>query len=231
VAPTITYPCGSPVRDGDAVFLEESKSRGTIVEVVETIEEAKAQNVSGPGVIVDVDPRGLLFLSVDLIAEEPLVLLERGPDESSRFQAQAVFAAGGVILIPALWSFAAAMYSALTTGEVMVVSLGARVEYEDVSWRMGWARFAGPPVLLCALWLGLGSRVWSRPWWLAAAGCAGALGLLAFSLWFTSLERAIAFVAFSTIVMAAFYVDKLYGRAAALAVVGVAVAIAAWSEL
>ena len=70
---TITYQDGSPERDGDAVTLNGGLARGTVVQIVETAEQAKAHRLSGPGAVVDVDPQGVVFLTVDLIAEEPLV--------------------------------------------------------------------------------------------------------------------------------------------------------------
>ena len=145
-----------------------------------------------------------------------------------RFHAQTAIAAGAVVVLPALWSFFAAIYSALTTGEVMVMSFGGDGGFEDVPWRRGWARFVGPLVLLYALWLVGFARPWSRSWWLGAVGCAVALGLLGFSLWFTSLNGAIAFVGFSTFMMIAFYLDKRFGRAVAFAFISTVIAIAAW---
>jgi hypothetical protein len=226
MATTLVYQCGAPVQDGDAVLLEDGKSQGTVVGVFETIETAKARGVSGPGVIVDVHPRGIVFLSTDLLTEEPLVLVERGPDESTRSHAQSAFAFAGILALPALWSFFAAVYSALATGEVTVMSYGS--DFDDVPWHLGWARFVGPLVLLWGIWLGVMSRAWSRRWWLGAAACACALALLAFSRWFTSLRSAIAFLSFTVFILAAFEIDKRFGRAAAFAFIVAVVATTVW---
>jgi hypothetical protein len=136
------------------------------------------------------------------------------------------FAAGAVLLLPALWSFGSAVWSAATTGEVMVISVGRYETSRDfVPWVYGWARFAGPIALLSAvaLWALRGS-----PWWPPALLSAAGLALLLFSKWFTSPMGAVVFCTMMAYLMLAAFVDKYVGRFAAAAMLLSTVALMLW---
>jgi hypothetical protein len=131
---------------------------------------------------------------------------------------QLSLAFGVVALIPALWSFASAIWSAATTGQVMVISVGRyETSREFVSWPLGWARFVGPLVLLAALGARLAlPRALGARWWASATLAALALVLLLFSKWFTSIGGTSVFVSILAFVVLASFVDERFGRAAAL---------------
>lgn len=132
--------------------------------------------------------------------------------------AQLSLALGVVALIPALWSFASAIWSAATTGQVMVISVGRyETSREFVAWPLGWARFVGPLILLAALGVRLAvPQALGARWWASATLAALALVLLLFSKWFTSIGGIIVFVSILALGVFASFVDKRFGRAAAL---------------
>ncbi|MEO7885158.1 hypothetical protein [Polaromonas sp.] len=211
MAHPLTYSDGSPVRDGDKVLTEGGTLAATVLEVALKAGRTKDLGAQGRGVVLDVHPRGLVFLSEAYLQEDPLQFVARGPDASVRFGASAALGAAAVVFIPVLISLFSGIFYAFSTGEVMVISLGrTEVRMESVPWAAGWARFAGPVLLLSSLCVYVGARSWSWRWWAAAAGCALALVLVSFSLWFTSLRGTAWFVALSVFVGAAFYAAKKY---------------------
>lgn len=201
------------MRDGDKVLTEHGSSSGTVLEVA--LEEARKEDrgMQGRGVVVDVHPRGLIFLSETYLDKEPLQFVARGPDASTRFGAAAVLGMAAIALIPALISLCSAIFHAWSTGQVMVVSLGrTETKTEYVPWVTGWARFAGPIVLICSLGVYVGARSLSWRWWMAAAGCAIGLSLLCFSLWFTSLRGTLWFLTGNAFVLGVLYIGKQFMR-------------------
>lgn len=123
---------------------------------------------------------------------------------------KAAFAAGAILLLPALWSFASAIWSAATTGEVLVISVGRyETSRELVPWAHGWARFAGPLALTAAVATWLFRR---SPWWPPALLAAAGLALLLFSKWFTSPVGAVAFCGMMVFFALAAIVDRRMGR-------------------
>ncbi|WP_157609098.1 hypothetical protein [Variovorax sp. Root411] len=135
-------------------------------------------------------------------------------------------AAGAILLLPALWSFGSAVWSAGTTGEVLVISVGRYETSRDfVPWVHGWARFAGPLALVSAvaLWALRGS-----PWWLPALLSAAGLALLLFSKWFTSPMGAVVFCTMMAYLVLAAFVDRRMGRLAAIVMLLSTVASMLW---
>lgn len=211
MAQPLTYPDGSPVRDGDKVLTEGGALSATVLEVALKTVRTKDLGAQGRGVVLDVHPRGLVFLSDAYLAQDPLQFVARGPDASVRFGATAALGAAAVVLIPVVISFFSGIFSAFSTGEVMAISLGrTEVRIESVPWAAGWARFAGPVLLVASLCVYVGARSWSGRWWAAAAGCALALVLLSFSLWFTSLSGTLWFLSLAAFMAATFYAVKKF---------------------
>jgi hypothetical protein len=211
MAQPLTYPDGSLVRDGDKVLTEGGTLPATVLEVALKTKHTKDLGAQGGGVVLDVHPRGLVFLSEAYLAEDPLQFVARGPDASVRFGATAALGAAAVVLIPVIFSFFSGIFSAVSTGEVMAISLGrTETQIESVPWAAGWARFAGPVLLVNSLCVYVGARSWSGRWWAAAAGCALALVLLSFSLWFTSLRGTLWFLSLNAFMVATFYAVKKF---------------------
>ena len=141
--------------------------------------------------------------------------ISRGPGETLRLRLGVVLVV--LLALPVLYSFVSALWQAWFTGQVTVVSVGlAQTRIEQVPWPRGWARFVGPALLLLCLWAHADSRGAGLRWWAAGVGAATALVLLAFSLWFSSVEGAMAFVLFLTWFGAAMAVDHRLGRTAAV---------------
>jgi hypothetical protein len=137
-----------------------------------------------------------------------------------------VFAAGAILLLPAVWSLFSAVWSAMTTGHVQVISLGRFETSRDmVHWTNGWARFVGPIALIASV----GSRILARslPWWPPAVLSVVGLALLLFSRWFTSPGGAALFISMAAYIALTALVDRKFGRGVAtsmlLATVGLAV--------
>jgi hypothetical protein len=129
------------------------------------------------------------------------------------------------VCIPAVVSLVSALWSAATTGEVMVISVGRyETAREMVPWVAGWSRFVGPLLLVASLGGGASSTKQMR-WWISAALALAGVCLLFFSKWFTSLGGAIAFVGLLAFVGVTFYVDGRWGRAAAFALMVLAVGV------
>ncbi len=97
-----------------------------------------------------------------------------------------------------------------------------------VPWQQGWARFAGPLLLIVALALWVVADKRSTQWWLSALLAAMALSLLAFSMWFTSLGSTLGFVGFAAFIAATFAANHYFGRKGAYAVILVAAVAFVW---
>jgi len=142
-----------------------------------------------------------------------------------KFAAQFVIAAAAVLLLPALWSMFSAVWSAVTTGNVLVVSVG---RYETsralVPWPNGWARFIGPLLLFSSFLVWVASKSGERVavWWLSAALASVGFLLLLFSQWFTSWRGCLWFGSIAALLVLALYLGNRFGRfAGVLVVVGV----------
>lgn len=228
----LTYADDSPVREGDWVLIERGTALGRVREIIGTPQRAAETKLEGLGVVVDAQPKGLVFLSEECLREDPLQHVRRGPGEQTRVSAAIALGLGLLVLLPALYSLLSALYSALSTGEVLVISVGRyEVHREFVSWRAGWARFAAPPILVASLLAFDGSRGVTLRWWLSATGSASALTLLGFSAWFTSTNRALGFIALLAFVVLAHQVGNRFGRTAALAFVVACATLLAWRIL
>lgn len=137
----------------------------------------------------------------------------------------AKFATGlaAFVCIPAIVSLLSAVWSAATTGEVMVISIGRyETAREMVPWVAGWSRFVGPLLLVASLGGGVSSSKQIR-WWISAALALAGVCLLFFSMWFRSLGGAIAFTSLLAFVGVTFYIDGRWGRPAAFALIVLAV--------
>lgn len=228
----LKYADDSAVREGDWVRIERGTTLGRVSEVIDSPQLAAERKFRSFGVVVDAQPKGFVFLSEACLKEDPLQHVRRGPEEQTRVAAALALGLGLLVLLPALYSLLSALYSAVFTGEVLVVSLGRyEVHRELVSWRSGWARFAGPPILIASLLAFDGSRGVTLRWWFAATGSASALALLGFSAWFTSISRAVGFIALLAFVAVAHYVDKRFGRASALAFVLACTGLVLWKAI
>lgn len=143
------------------------------------------------------------------------------------FEPIAKFAIGLAALacIPAVVSLISAIYSAATTGQVMVLSVGRyETAREMVPWATGWARFVGP-LLVMASTAGAAGPTKQIRWWIAAAlGLAG-VSLLFFSSWFKSLGGTLAFAGTLAFLGLAYYVDERWGRLSAFALMILAVGV------
>ncbi|QKO22694.1 hypothetical protein [Rhodoferax sp. BAB1] len=133
---------------------------------------------------------------------------------SLRFSAGFVLMLAAVLLLPALWSFGSAVASAISTGEVLVISVGlTETARQMVPWKSGWARFAGPLMIAIALSLYvLRAQKHAQSWWIAAALAFSGLCLLLYSAWFVSLGAAAAFVLIWVFIAASFWLDAHFGR-------------------
>ena len=120
-------------------------------------------------------------------------------------------------LLPSVISLAFAVWSAASTGQVTVISLGnTATSHALVPWRQGWARFGSTPVLIAALYAhqSPGQKSSLRiaaSMLLAVTG----VGMLCFSQWFTSLGHAMLFYGLCGYLLLAHFVDARFGRAAA----------------
>ena len=153
---------------------------------------------------------------------------------SLEFHAKFALAIAGILVFPAIWSFFSAIWSAATTGQVLVISVG---RYETarslVDWRSGWARFAGPVLLVGSLFLwGASGEKKSRAWWwLAAALSTIGIALLLFSRWFTTVHGFSWFMGMLAFTATTLYVGNRFGRVAAILIVLLAFGFIAWRAM
>jgi hypothetical protein len=142
-------------------------------------------------------------------------LMGRGPSTVTLLRMKDhLVALAAVLLIPALCSFASAVYSTISSGEVMVISLGRTSTYRRmVHWQVGWSRFVGPALMVLGLSidarLGL-SRIW---WWVSAAALG--FSMLIFSVCFTTLKGQLWYAGFLAFIAACYSVEARFGRVAA----------------
>lgn len=216
MASPLIYIDGKPIEDGDWVRFESGAAYGRVTEVIDSEEAAKRSSLSGPGVVVDAPPGGYVFLSNDILNENPLQFVRRGPREGTRDGLGLLMGIGFLMVIPALYSFASAIYSALTVGEVLVMSVG-RTETRQmlVPWTQGWARFAGPIVLIASLLATDFSRGLYARWWFAAFGTVAGLILLSQSLWFVSIGSTAALLGMIGAAVVATLLRRRFGTEAA----------------
>ena len=127
---------------------------------------------------------------------------------------QVFYVVGALAIIPAVLSFAFAAWSAATTGEVMVIRIGFySLDREYVPWYQGWARFVSPLVIGLSLLIHRNTADTSSTRLLVFVGLAASgIGMLAISLWFTSLSGVAFFYAFFGYIGFAFYIDEVFGR-------------------
>jgi len=128
--------------------------------------------------------------------------------------AQLSIAIAAVALLPALWSLGSAIWSATTTDQVLVISIG-RTETARalVPWPAGWARFAGPLLLIASLLVYARSKSpQSTIWWVSAALATVGLCLLSFSWWFSSFQRAAGAVVLAAFITTALALGNRFGR-------------------
>jgi hypothetical protein len=211
-----TYLDGKPIEDGDWVLLERGAIYGRVTEIIDSEEAAKRSSLSGPGIVVDAPPGGYVFLSSDILNEDPLQFVRRGPREGMRMGLGLLMGIGFLLVIPALYSFASAVYSALTTGEVVVVMVGrTETRHMLVPWTQGWARFAGPIVLIASLLATDSSRGLYARWWFAAFGTVAGLILLSQSGWFVSFDSAAVLLGMIGAAVVASLLKRRFGTEAA----------------
>jgi hypothetical protein len=73
-----SYSDGARVEVGDSVLFEGGKTPGVVVEVVDTEAQMAACGVREPGVMLRSPPFGLVYLSDEILEDDPLVLEKRG---------------------------------------------------------------------------------------------------------------------------------------------------------
>jgi hypothetical protein len=150
---------------------------------------------------------------------------------SLKLGAQFVLVAAGALLLPALWSWFSAIWSAATTGQVLVLSVG---RYETsrsmVPWPQGWARFVGPVALASSLSLWLASKSAQRIalWWSSAAIGFVGIVLLLFSQWFVSWRGSVWFSSFAVFIALSYYLGSKLGRVAMIIFMLAVFAIVGW---
>lgn len=151
---------------------------------------------------------------------------------SLKVHAQFVIAFAAVLLLPAVWSLFGAIWSAATTGEVLVVSLGrTETDRAVVPWAYGWARFVGPLVLMASLVVWAMSDAAAQRvavWWFSAALALVGLILLLYSKWFTSWRGGLWFCGMAALIASTLYVGKRFGRLAAVLFMAVFWSFVAW---
>lgn len=224
-----TYADGTPVEDGDWVMIERGTTYGRVIEVIGSKDLTRKSQFRGPGVVVDAQPRGYVFLSSVILRDDPLHFVRRGPRERTRMLFVGLLAVGLVMVIPALYSFISGLHAALTTGEVLVISLGRTETYRAmVPWQQGWARFVGPIFMTASLLAFDGSRGLHARWWFAAIGTTVGLALLGFSAWFVSVERAGVFIGLMLAAAFATFLKRRFGTTAALGFLMVGLAALLW---
>jgi hypothetical protein len=212
----LTYATGVLVADGDWVRIEAGNTVGRVSAVLNTLEQARGRGLEARGVVVDAQPKGLVFLSEQYLRDDPLQFVRRGPGESVRFHLAFALGLSVILLLPALYAFFSAVYSAVATGQVIVISLGYNHTHrESVPWNVGWARFAGPVILLAALLTFDGSRGSTLRWWVSGVAASIGLTLLCFSAWFTTASKAAFALSFVGFLSLAALIDRKSGRGAA----------------
>lgn len=228
----LTYTTGACVKDGDWVSMDGESTVGRVSEVLNTLAQARNRGLDMRGVVVDAPPKGLVFLSEQYLRDAPLQFIRRGPGEGLRLQFAVALGFGVVAFLPALYSWFSALHSAVTTGQVMVISLGYNHTHrESVAWQQGWARFAGPVFLMAAWLLFDGSRGFTARWWVSGTSAAVGLALLFFSAWFTSIGAAVSFLSLTGGMFLASVIDRNLGRGTALLFVAVALLGFAWAAM
>ncbi|MEO8024203.1 hypothetical protein [Polaromonas sp.] len=150
---------------------------------------------------------------------------------SLKFSAQFALAVAGVLFLPALWSLGSAFWSAATTGQVLVLSVGRyETSHSMVPWPQGWARFAGPFVLALSLSMWATSKSAQRVtlWWFSAALGFVGIVLLLFSQWFVSWRGVLWFCSLTAFVALSFYIGSKFGRIAMVAFMLIVFAFVGW---
>lgn len=139
-------------------------------------------------------------------------------------------AAAFILLLPTLWSLGSAVWSAATTGQVLVVSIGRyEAARQLVPWPAGWARFVGPILVLASVLVYLGSAPYkSTRFWCAAALSAAGIYLLSFSWWFSSIHRAFSAVVLVIFIVVALALGNRVGRTAAYLFVVCSFGVLVW---
>jgi hypothetical protein len=225
----LSYRTGQPVKAGDWIRIEGGRASGRVREVVSSPEQAREKGLATRGVVVDAQPKGLVFLSEQCLSEDPLQFVRRGPGEEVRFQLAFALGLGAVLLLPAVYSLFEAIYSGIATGQVTVISLGyTSTHRESVPWQAGWARFAAPVLLVAGLCTFDGSRGTTVRWWFAGVATAIALVLLCFSAWFIDMRGASIFIALSAFLVIAGALDRRFGRRVAASFVLACTMLLVW---
>ena len=119
-----------------------------------------------------------------------------------------------LLFIPAVVSLFLAIWSAVASGQVMVISLGRyETARESVPWLQGWARFASPFILAIAAAAYPTTPSASTLRFLAFSLLAFiGISALCYSLWFTSPDGTLGFLLISACIALAYYVDAIFGR-------------------
>jgi len=150
---------------------------------------------------------------------------------SPKLYAQFVLAIAGLLVLPAIWSLLSAVWSASTTGDVLVISIGRyEVSRSLVPWPQGWSRFAGPIALVTSLFLWSRSKAGDRTrlWWFSVALAMVALALLLFSQWFTSWRGVLWFGGILVFITAVMFIGNKLGRLTAVAFVAIVFGFIVW---
>jgi hypothetical protein len=127
------------------------------------------------------------------------------------------------------WSFFNAVWTAVETGTVTVISVGWNdTAREKVAWMAGWARFAGPVIFIAGILLFKSKRIsWQK---VLAAFSFTLIGivLLLFSWWFTSFGRVAGFIGLLAYSVIGVFIGNRYGWLAALLFTGAVLIALLW---
>jgi hypothetical protein len=147
-----------------------------------------------------------------------------------KFYARASLVFAAVLALPALWSFFSAIVSAVSTGQVLVISVGRyETARQYVPWVQGWTRFVAPMTLFLSLavWAGFSDR--SRfTWWLSAALSAISAVMLLFSSWFISWRGVLWLSSLFLFIACSAYLGNRFGRFVAVAFIASVVGAIVW---
>jgi hypothetical protein len=127
-----------------------------------------------------------------------------------------------LLVFALLWP---AVLSAVETGKVTVGQVGRYgATTELVPWPQGWARFAGPLLLFFAL------ETWrrTRRFWTSLALAVGGAILVTCSIWFTSLQSALTFLAMLMFIAAGLVIGRRFGWLAVAVFAAAAFGLGLW---
>jgi hypothetical protein len=74
----ISYTDGTEMKVGDSVLIEQGRTPGIVVALIELSEQLAQWNVTEPGVMLKSPPFGLVFIPVSTFADDPIQFAGHG---------------------------------------------------------------------------------------------------------------------------------------------------------